>query len=463
MGQLGQNMGGFPPPNQEKFNIGPRGSFQGDGHGGSGGGRPLSGGGVAVDAPGGAVQRGDASSSAQGSVQSGSVANRQAQASPASSEGARTTEQIDVVVKLCYKCDQVGHVIKDCKILLFCDVCGKDSHLTSKCVLPMQPKATAQLVGSAADGLQMFVSVWVKLSGIPDSLMHYQGFCMAGSISGTMQEVDMVSFRKHDVVRVRVGVMDHLRIPDWGPLTIDPFIYRIYFQLESVVEIGVPLIGGVVVKVNPMQIKHATEHDGVGGKKRFKDNQGSKHDTDPAHEINDEEMAASSQPNMADLALSDGRNGRNDLQLTRADISDKVSAISQVNLSFAKETEQLDNLECSDDESDPKSPTQFARDCGLGTQAINEMNNMDYNVDSPESDNLVPIGTPPAQNENVGTPKNYADAVRNGQNSQGKSPVPIKDGKTKKGTIIDDGNRRRSNRNTNDDKATLDRQSIWQD
>lgn len=395
-------------------------------------------------------------------------------------------------MRLCYKCEQVGHVIKDCKTVLFCDVCGKDSHLTAKCVLPHQPKATVQLVGSAADGLQMFVaplvkktsvepkdamalvnvhvgeinaeqlvnafkrmfqwgwtwtakayapgsflmkfpsvekinelhqfgsfcligeraeilvsrwssetlaqfklsSVWVKLSGIPESLLNYQGFCMAGSILGTVQEVDMVSYRKHDVIRVKVGVMDHLKIPEWGPLTVDPFIYRIFFQVERVVEIGGPLIGGVVVRNTSSQPRQSIEQDGTRQQKRFRDGQDGKHDAELPKELGDQEMVVSSQPEADGLNVLHRGGGMLDFQGERAEHSDRISVVNQVNLRFAKETEQLDNLECSDAESEPNSPTQFARKCGLGTQAINEMNAMDYNVESPE--NVVPIGTPPA-------------------------------------------------------------------
>lgn len=79
---------------------------------------------------------------------------------------------------------------------------------------------------------------------------------------------------------------------------------------------------------------------------------------------------------------------------------------------------------------------------------------MDYNIESPE--NVVSIGTTLALNVGIGTPKNYVDAVRSGQHNPDKSPIPVKDGKSKK-THFDDGNRRRSSRDANDDKAALDK------
>lgn len=41
--------------------------------------------------------------------------------------------------------------------------------MTSKCVIPAQPKPTAQLVRSAADGLQMFVATIPKKADKPNA------------------------------------------------------------------------------------------------------------------------------------------------------------------------------------------------------------------------------------------------------------------------------------------------------
>lgn len=217
--------------------------------------------------------------------------------------------------------------------------------MTSKCVIPAQPKPTAQLVRSAADGLQMFVatipkkadkpnaksvvalvtvhsgivtteqlvaafqrmfqcgwewsasqfapnsflvkfpssqkitemnrynnfglyglraevivsqwspenmaphklsSVWVTAGGVPDDLLNYFSFCIVGSLVGTVQAIDMETFRAKDVIRIRVGVMDHTKVPNMALLTVDPYIYRIRFELEQVIEIGGPMSGGIL-------------------------------------------------------------------------------------------------------------------------------------------------------------------------------------------------------------------------
>lgn len=42
---------------------------------------------------------------------------------------------------------------------LFCDLCGKESHVSDKCVLPNQAKPVAALIGC---GLQMFTAMTGK-------------------------------------------------------------------------------------------------------------------------------------------------------------------------------------------------------------------------------------------------------------------------------------------------------------
>ncbi|KQJ89462.1 hypothetical protein BRADI_4g25856v3 [Brachypodium distachyon] len=270
-------------------------------------------------------------------------------------------------------------------------------------------------------------SVWVKVSGLPDSLLNYQGFCMAGSILGTVQEVDMITYRKMDVIRVRVGVMDHRKIPEWGPLTVDLFIYRVYFQLEQVVELGGPMISGLLVKRASEQ--HPTEAEQRAGRelKRQRSTQenqmsqeGGKDNTAVGDVTNDkfsdmeEDGLLSSQPDLNGLALTSHQAGKLDGHALDQHSRGSESAIDMINSKFATAAEKIDNLECSEDESEPQSPTQFARDCGLGTQAINEMNSMDYNVESPE--HIIPICTPEGQKgDNVTPMKNYAATVMSGQ------------------------------------------------
>jgi hypothetical protein len=64
--------------------------------------------------------------------------------------------------KNCYKCGLPGHGVKDCKTILYCIYCGKNTHISGNCVLPSQPKPAAALIGGGADGLQMFTSLTSK-------------------------------------------------------------------------------------------------------------------------------------------------------------------------------------------------------------------------------------------------------------------------------------------------------------
>lgn len=102
-------------------------------------------------------------------------------------------------------------------------------------------------------------SVWVRVCGVPDDLMNYNGFCLVGSLLGTVQELDMPTYRKMEIVRIKVGVMDHTKIPEWSPLTVDPHIYKIYFQIEKVVEMEGPLIGGIPIQRGPAQSNKAQD------------------------------------------------------------------------------------------------------------------------------------------------------------------------------------------------------------
>ncbi|XP_048546262.1 interleukin enhancer-binding factor 3-B-like [Triticum urartu] len=74
---------------------------------------------------------------------------------PGASDAAAATEQKAQMV--CYRCEIAGHAVKGCTTSLWCVNCAKkDAHLSKKCALLYQPKPVASLIGSAADGLQMF-------------------------------------------------------------------------------------------------------------------------------------------------------------------------------------------------------------------------------------------------------------------------------------------------------------------
>lgn len=57
----------------------------------------------------------------------------------------------------CYKCRKYGHGMKERPNYVCCDICWKESHLTTFCDWPKQTKPVAKLVGYVADGLGCLV------------------------------------------------------------------------------------------------------------------------------------------------------------------------------------------------------------------------------------------------------------------------------------------------------------------
>jgi hypothetical protein len=82
-------------------------------------------------------------------------------------------------------------------------------------------------------------TVWVIARGIPRNLKNYQGFCEAGSTIGQVLEVDMELFKRTHQVCIKIGVVDHTKIPVSARVTTkDLFFYDVRFELEAVVEEG---------------------------------------------------------------------------------------------------------------------------------------------------------------------------------------------------------------------------------
>ncbi|KAM0895203.1 hypothetical protein ACQ4PT_023975 [Festuca glaucescens] len=82
-------------------------------------------------------------------------------------------------------------------------------------------------------------TVWVTAKGVPKTLKNFHGLCEVGSTLGQFIEADMQLLKSSGQVRLKVGVLDHLRIPGWTKLSTPSLhFYKIYFQLEEVVELG---------------------------------------------------------------------------------------------------------------------------------------------------------------------------------------------------------------------------------
>jgi hypothetical protein len=79
----------------------------------------------------------------------------------------------------------------------------------------------------------------VKATGVPKTLKNFHGLCEVSSAIGQDIEADMENLKKIGKVRLKVRVVDHLKIPKLMKLAPRKLhYYRIYFQHEEVVELG---------------------------------------------------------------------------------------------------------------------------------------------------------------------------------------------------------------------------------
>lgn len=65
-------------------------------------------------------------------------------------------------------------------------------------------------------------SVWVRIFGIPESLLHKDGFEEIAYFLGIVQDEDRQGYRDIDIVRAKVGVKDPRKIPEVAELVVDP-------------------------------------------------------------------------------------------------------------------------------------------------------------------------------------------------------------------------------------------------
>lgn len=81
--------------------------------------------------------------------------------------------------------------------------------------------------------------VWVRAKGVPKTMKNFHGLCEIGSMIGYTQDMDMELVSKTGLVRLKVAVVDHNKIPRWTKLTTpNLMVYRIFFEMEEVVEEG---------------------------------------------------------------------------------------------------------------------------------------------------------------------------------------------------------------------------------
>jgi hypothetical protein len=236
----------------------------------------------------------------------------------------------------CQKCGVEGHHARNCFNALWCDICRKETRVTSRCVLSKQNKPTMPIVGMAADGLGFYLShfakpltkkpkrvfiglvkvierlvsaedlerdfgfhfpwgkmwkatkyhsrflmqfpsqerldemisfpelkmkmsgakiavvpwssrakpksrihtVWVVAENVPEELQNYQSICEIGSMIGAVEEVDLMSLDSDDIVRFKIHIKSVTMIPPVVEVVVKPFLYDIFFRIESICDEG---------------------------------------------------------------------------------------------------------------------------------------------------------------------------------------------------------------------------------
>jgi hypothetical protein len=111
--------------------------------------------------------------------------------------------------------------------------------------------------------------VWVHVSGVPHAWRHYLGFWALGSAIGKTLDVDMLTYRKKGVIRIKVGIMDRKLLPAKPDTVFGLYGYDITFTLES--ENFIPVMPVLGEDDDPM------DHDGDGAGDHPADGQGDDH------------------------------------------------------------------------------------------------------------------------------------------------------------------------------------------
>jgi hypothetical protein len=277
----------------------------------------------------------------------GKVEQQEGLLSPSPGEGTQTgnpivsplplKKDVDLVrPAFCQKCSVEGHHARNCFNALWCDICRKETHVTSRCVLPKQNKPTMPIVGMAIDGLGFYLShfakpltkkpkrvfiglvkvieglvsaedlerdfgfhfpwnkmwkatkchsgfsmqfpsqerldemisfpelkmkmsgakiavvpwssrakpksrlhtVWVIAENVPEELQNYQSICEIGSMIGAVEEVDLMSLDSDDIVRFKIHIKSVAMIPPVVEVAVKPFLYDIFFRIESICDEG---------------------------------------------------------------------------------------------------------------------------------------------------------------------------------------------------------------------------------
>ena len=75
--------------------------------------------------------------------------------------------------------------------------------------------------------------VWVHITRVPHAYRNYLVFWALGTVIGTTQEVDMYTYRKMGIIRVKVGILDKSQLPLTTDLVFGTEGYHITYTLED--------------------------------------------------------------------------------------------------------------------------------------------------------------------------------------------------------------------------------------
>lgn len=81
-------------------------------------------------------------------------------------------------------------------------------------------------------------TVWVVAENVHEELQNYQSICEIGSMIGAIEEVDLLSLDSEDIIRFKVHIKSVAMIPPVVEIAVKPFLYDIFFRIESIIEEG---------------------------------------------------------------------------------------------------------------------------------------------------------------------------------------------------------------------------------
>ena len=84
--------------------------------------------------------------------------------------------------------------------------------------------------------IKVLDQVWLSVTNVPTPLRAFLPLWAVGSVVGATQKVDMDHLRRTGEVRILVAVFDVKDIPKMADICINRSIYRVYFNVEEVVD-----------------------------------------------------------------------------------------------------------------------------------------------------------------------------------------------------------------------------------